>query len=954
MLFFRRKKQNGDAQAEQSKKQDSAAMQNINPIITSIKLTGKQLKVEVTVDSFVQKDLSSIRLVLKNMLDSSDTHSFSPSDTMDSVICFSIWLDSVPFIRKEGKWSLYVKDEEAEYRLSPSRDSLHNITETKKNRAEGMVTEAYVTVKENVSIRTIKDPNEKAFVESRISDVQFTDGILHLTGSINQHRINMTGTELLLQKRDTELEHRFPLEWAGYNSWSAAIDFNSGEFKKGTWDYYLLYDQGRPIRIKTGKTIYQDDEIPTAFYKDKQETVSVTYYTTIKGSFSTKHGAPVVRIIELAGVVTERNHVKLSGILPSIFPPEKLENPSLILMDDNSVTYEARVHFDSEKHSAGKRNIRNAFDVLIPYDECMKPKKKKLDAYLQFDMNGRDYLFRLQTDAHSIARTSQVSYQDPELWQVYFYSTINENLALATSRPKLIRDVSECSLKHDLLVISGYTSFEAVDIPNTDALERKVVIRKRNTGEEISVPVKAAPSAITDDMSGFKTEIRLEDILSMHESLNEIYGLSIQVTYKGYTHEKGLRCEDFTYIVDAPLDRTVTWQQNNTYFSYLLFTPSGSLKLETYCYSIEKADFILNGHHMEKSNGDIWLIGERPETAQDTGFHFFNYVRKNYPNIEAYYVIEEDSPDLENIRELENIVYFGSMEHLTLTASATTFIGSHDLEYLLPTKSVDWSSYQKGKRVFLQHGVLGRKRVDYFKNQYRYPFNMFCVSSEAEFKLVTETMGYDADEVKITGLSRFDQLDSSSAEENIIAIVPTWRDWLGTEEQFLASDYYQRYKQLLTDQVLLNKLSAAGAKIQFFPHYRMQHYINHFARLESDHVEVIEFGQINIQQTLKDCSMLITDYSSLSFDINFMQKPVVFYHFDFAQFFKKGILQPKEETFLGDICTTNEQVVSKVCHYLDNAFREDQELQRRINESFAYHDKQHNKRIFDAVMNLPK
>lgn len=959
MLFSRRKKrknQDQNAQAEQTKQQNSAAHPNINPMITAIQLTGEQLTVEVTVNGSEQKKLSSLRLKLKNMQDSSDAHSFPAGDTIDSTVRFSVWLESIPFIQKEGKWSLYLKDDTTEYRLSPSNDLLNKVAEMDKFYAEGLITETYVTVKENMSIRTIKDPNEKPFVESNISDVQFADGILHLAGDINQHRHNMTGTELLVQKRGTELEHRFSLGWTTLNTWSAAIDLNSGDFRKGTWDYYLMHNQGRPIRIKTGKAIYQDEDTPAAFYKVGAKTVSVTYYTTIKGSFSTKHGAPAVHIFDLAGSVTD-NRVRLTGELPSLFAPERMDDPALALMDRDSNVYAADLHINRlENSSAG--DVRNAFETVILYDECMKPEKIKLDAYLKFTLDGEEYLFRIQTvAAHSITHTTQVLYDNPGVWHVYFYSTINENLSLAVSRPKLMRDVSGYRFQDGKLMLFGYAYFEAIDVHEEAELERKIVIEKRNSGQQVSIPIKTVESDVYDDFNdyrrvGFEAQIPLEDILSMQESLNEIYGLSIQVTYKGYTDEKKLRCENYTYIIDTPSDMTISRQRDNSYFSYLLFTPGGSLKLETYCYANDKAEFILNGQNDLKSGGDVWLIGERPETAQDTGYHFFKYVRNNHPEIDAYYVIDEDSPDLKNIRGLGNVVYFGTMEHLKLATAATKFIGSHDLEYLLPTKAADWPSYQKGKRIFLQHGILGRKRVDYFKNQYQYPFDMFCVSSEAEFNLVTETMGYDADEVKITGLSRFDQLNNTSADENIIAIIPTWRDWLGSEEQFLASAYFQNYKQLLTDKMLLDKLAASGTKIQFFPHYRVQPFINHFKKLESEYVKVIALGQINIQNILQDCSMLLTDYSSLSFDVNYIQKPVVFYHFDFDRFFKKGILRPKEDTFLGNICTTHEQVVNKVSQYIENGFLQNRELEKRINENFAYRDKQNNKRIFEAVTNL--
>ena len=41
----------------------------------------------------------------------------------------------------------------------------------------------------------------------------------------------------------------------------------------------------------------------------------------------------------------------------------------------------------------------------------------------------------------------------------------------------------------------------------------------------------------------------------------------------------------------------------------------------------------------------VWLVGERPDTAQDTGIALYRYLREEHPEIDARYVISADSPD---------------------------------------------------------------------------------------------------------------------------------------------------------------------------------------------------------------------------------------------------------------------------------------------------------------------
>ncbi|MFP3821923.1 CDP-glycerol glycerophosphotransferase family protein, partial [Bacillus sp. SIMBA_008] len=74
---------------------------------------------------------------------------------------------------------------------------------------------------------------------------------------------------------------------------------------------------------------------------------------------------------------------------------------------------------------------------------------------------------------------------------------------------------------------------------------------------------------------------------------------------------------------------------------------------------------------------------------------------------------------------------------------------------------------------------------------------MVCVSSVYEKKMMMDHFGYKESEVKVTGLSRFDHLanfkTTDDNRDREILIMPTWREWLNTEETFLKSDYYEKY-----------------------------------------------------------------------------------------------------------------------------------------------------------------
>src|SRR5699024_12180579 len=108
--------------------------------------------------------------------------------------------------------------------------------------------------------------------------------------------------------------------------------------------------------------------------------------------------------------------------------------------------------------------------------------------------------------------------------------------------------------------------------------------------------------------------------------------------------------------------------------------------------------------------------------------------------------------------------------------------------------------------------------------------------------------------------------------------------------------------------MLQKLLEKYDVNINFYPHYRMQPFINEFKKLKTNRVKVIELGERNVQDLLIENQLMITDYSSVSFDFNYMSKPFIFYHFDSASFFKIGILRRKAETFLRYIFSTEDLV----------------------------------------------
>lgn len=777
------------------------------------------------------------------------------------------------------------------------------------------------------------------------------DGLLTVKGIIKSDDSLGDTIHLMVKKRKSKTFFIVPLKWPKINCWETTVDFNKMDVSKGTWDYYLLYSNEQKYRLKIeDERIFDWDR--TAVFNREDVTYGLTCYITEKDSLSSIVYTPTIHFdIQQCGVRNDYSIQMIGKITGNEFTDSVSGIQFLIKQRDGDKQHALPLEVIPEKNHI-------SVDLKINYNDILPENLTNMtwDLYMKFWVNGIYYLFRVHlANKASLEKETCVELHGDEVYQAYLYPTINWNISINLRKLQMKRNIISYGIEDHHIILKGYAYFELMPFDSLDKMQRYIKIRKRHSDKELFFPIdneELDESGVQDvyRFSGFNTTIPLKKIFSLQESEMDIFDFSICLVYDNQEKERTLGCEEYDYFVDYPLASDSLQHRLKGIRTFLLFTPGGHLKLETYAYALRKMMYMkYQQARTVDSRKNVWLIGERPDTAQDTGYHFFKFCRENYPEKNIYYVITADSPDRKNLQGLDNIITFGSMKHFKLAATADTFIGSHDVEYLLPTKAVDWPNYQESKRVFLQHGVLGRKKVDYDKQYYKYPFTMVCVSSRPEYNLVTKRMGYDSNEVKITGLSRFDRLMENHEAERSILLIPTWRDWI-REHEFTDSEYFSKYKELLSDDRLNELLEKYNIKLDFYVHYRMQSFVHQFYGLASDHINIIEFGQADVQELLIRNELLITDYSSVSFDFNYMRKPVLFYHFDFERFFKNGLLRPAGQTFLGDICKDKESLIDTIEKYIENGFKEKSAVRKKKGTIFTHIDDENNERIYDAII----
>ncbi|RXK18802.1 CDP-glycerol glycerophosphotransferase family protein [Macrococcus sp. DPC7161] len=352
------------------------------------------------------------------------------------------------------------------------------------------------------------------------------------------------------------------------------------------------------------------------------------------------------------------------------------------------------------------------------------------------------------------------------------------------------------------------------------------------------------------------------------------------------------------------------------------------------------------------STKELWVVGERHYKAQDNGFHFFKYMRLNHPEIDTYYIIDFDSIEYKNVKPYGNVVDYRSPKHFEIMAKATKIFTTHHPELIYPMNDREYIKEIKAQKIFLQHGVLGTKNLTQINGNQLNDFNvdMFLVSSEREKQIVQRDLKFSPQQIKVTGLSRFDELFKTCEIKNQILIIPTWRDWLTNIEQFLISDYFLNYSQLLNRDEI-KTIAQSGTEVIFCLHPNMQNFLKFFD--VPNYITTISQGEVDVQRLIKESKLMITDYSSVGFDFSFLYKPVIYYQFDKKQFIGKNPSHLDIERELPGYIVNNEQeLINKLKSLLDDNCQISETVKHKIDRFVKYRDMNNSERIYMSALNF--
>ena len=366
----------------------------------------------------------------------------------------------------------------------------------------------------------------------------------------------------------------------------------------------------------------------------------------------------------------------------------------------------------------------------------------------------------------------------------------------------------------------------------------------------------------------------------------------------------------------------------------------------------------------------LWIISDRIMKADDNGEALFRYLCKNPPkNTRVVFAVSKKCPDYKRMKKIGLCVNAMSFHHKLLHLLCDVNISAQaDRVTVNP-----FNDYGDALRdilsrqhfVFLQHGII-KDDLSGWLNRYEKDMSGFVTSAEREWASVVEgNYSYSENKIWLTGLPRYDRLYHK--EKNVVTVMPTWRRYLmgaldnnsGTwamGSAFKETGYYQFYNRLINSQRLLSELEKRNCRLQFFLHPNLRNVQDWFQR---DPRVIFLPADSSYRKVYAESRLVITDYSSAVFDFAYLRKPVVYCQFDKDTFFsgehiyEKGYFDYEQDGF-GEVTCDLETLTDKILEYADSGFMLKDRYRERIDNFFAFHDKNNCRRVTERILALPE
>ena len=363
----------------------------------------------------------------------------------------------------------------------------------------------------------------------------------------------------------------------------------------------------------------------------------------------------------------------------------------------------------------------------------------------------------------------------------------------------------------------------------------------------------------------------------------------------------------------------------------------------------------------------IWLFSDRIDRADDNARALFEYavsLPRDGKSPKCVFAISKASPDYAEMQKVGKVVDINSLRYKLMFLRASAVIsayrtplqrcpfGKGTLAHLKRTFALRY------RFVFLRHGIC-EKDVSADLSRERVNVWLILASTAGECAaLQSPAYGFPAENVRLTGMPRYDRLQDD--RKGFITFMPTWRNYLtlgaGTNrledhENFRSSAFCTAYKAVLGDAAFAAECAARGFKVRMMMHPNMRDALGDLGIAAN--VEILP-PEASYRDVFATSDLVVTDYSSVAFDFGYLRKPVLYYQFDFDEFFtrqysKADFFDYARDGF-GEVETSADALKKRILEYASSGCRMKPEYEKRVEGFFAFTDRNNCKRVYEAIL----
>ncbi|WP_265461303.1 CDP-glycerol glycerophosphotransferase family protein [Aeromonas salmonicida] len=379
------------------------------------------------------------------------------------------------------------------------------------------------------------------------------------------------------------------------------------------------------------------------------------------------------------------------------------------------------------------------------------------------------------------------------------------------------------------------------------------------------------------------------------------------------------------------------------------------------------SEFIRQSPSKNQEDLNTWLFMDSDTRADDNAEHLYRYVQLHQPHVNAYFSVRKSSKDWDRLKkEGFNLIEFDSLQFKSIYSSASVLLSSHIDRFF--TEYNGKNSLINKKFIFLQHGVTKDNLSPWLNNTTRIDGLITATVDETEsFSAKSSPYIIDTRAIIHSGFPRHDHLITMSDKtKNRILIMPTWRKSLTGKttsksssreynDAFTASEYFLYWQAVLESDKLSEVSSKFGYEVVFMPHPNLIQYLSDFTI--PNYIHTVDCRNVSMQEYISSCDLFITDYSSVAFDVAYLNKLSLYYQFDEAEVFggmhtyTKGYFDYRQDGF-GPVAITSDELFKN----LELLLAKDEILYRkytsRINNTFSERDGKNCERAYESITKL--